>query len=58
MKKSKIPEEQMATAKTTAEDVQRALSLVTNSRPLLGTVLNKAGQMITIPASMRQLLSH
>jgi len=44
--------------KTTAEDVQRALSLVKNSRPVLGTVLNKAGQMAATPASMRKLLAH
>jgi protein-tyrosine kinase len=43
---------------TTAEQLQRALSLVKNSRPVLGTVLNKAGQMSTTPASMRKLLSH
>ena len=45
-------------AKTTAEEVQRALSLVKNSRPVLGTVLNKAGQLARTPASMRKLLSH
>jgi protein-tyrosine kinase len=44
--------------KTTAEELQRALSLVKNSRPVLGTVLNKAGQMATNPANMRKLLSH
>lgn len=44
--------------KTTAEEVQRALSLVKNSRPVLGTVLNKAGQMAATPGSMRKLLSH
>ena len=44
--------------KTTAEQLQRALSLVKNSRPVLGTVLNKAGQMSTTPAGMRKLLSH
>jgi protein-tyrosine kinase len=44
--------------KTTAEELQRALSLVKNSRPVLGTVLNKAGQMGTTPAGMRKLLSH
>lgn len=44
--------------KTTAEEVQRALSLVKNSRPVLGTVLNKAGQMATTPAGMRKLLAH
>ena len=42
---------------TTAEEVQRALSLVKNSRPVLGTVLNKAGQLAATPASMKQLLS-
>ncbi|MBI3808404.1 MAG: CpsD/CapB family tyrosine-protein kinase [Nitrospirae bacterium] len=44
--------------KTTVEEVQRALSLVKNSRPVLGTVLNKAGQLAATPASMRKLLSH
>jgi Mrp family chromosome partitioning ATPase len=44
--------------KTTAEEVQRALLLVKNSRPVLGTVLNKAGQMAATPASMRKLFSH
>jgi len=43
--------------KTTAEEVQRALSMVKNSRPVLGTVLNKAGQLAATPASMKQLLS-
>ena len=58
MKKSKFSEEQIAMAKTSVEEVQRALSLVKNSRPVLGTVLNKAGQMTATPASMRKLLSH
>ena len=44
--------------KTTAEQLQRALLLVKNSRPVLGTVLNKAGKMATTVASMRKLLSH
>lgn len=44
--------------KTTAEQLQRALTLVKNSRPVLGTVLNKAGQRSTTPANMRKLLSH
>ena len=44
--------------KTTVEEVRRAFSLLKNSRPVLGTVLNKAGQMATTPASMRKLLSH
>ena len=43
--------------KTTAEQLQRALSLVKNSRPVLGTVLNKAGQFAATPASMKKLLS-
>ena len=43
--------------KTTTEEVQRALSLVKKSRPILGTVLNKAGQLAATPASMKQLLS-
>lgn len=43
---------------TTAEELQRALSLVKNSRPVLGTVLNKAGQLAATPASMRKLLAH
>lgn len=42
--------------KTSAEDVERALSLVKDSRPILGTVLNKAGQLAATPASMRKLL--
>ena len=44
--------------KTTTEEVQRALSLVKNSRPVLGIVLNKAGQKATTLASMRNLLAH
>ena len=44
--------------KTTAEELQRALSLVKHSRPVLGTVLNKAGRMGITPAGMRKLLSH
>lgn len=43
--------------KTTAENVQRALLLVKDSRPVLGTVLNKAGQLSATPAIMRELLS-
>jgi protein-tyrosine kinase len=43
--------------RTTAEEVQRALSLVKNSRPVLGTVLNKAGQLSATPARMKELLS-
>ena len=44
--------------KTTAEQLQRALLLVKNSRPVLGTVLNKAGKLATTAANMRKLLSH
>lgn len=43
--------------KTTAEEVQRLLSLVKNSRPVLGTDLNKSGQLTATPASMNKLLS-
>jgi len=58
MKRSKHSKEHVATAETTAEDVQRGFSLVKNSRPVMGMVLNKAGQMATTPASMRELFSH
>jgi len=44
--------------KTSAEAVQQALSLVKNSRPVLGTVLNKAGQLAATPASMKRLLGN
>lgn len=44
--------------KTKVEELQRALSLLKNSRPVLGTVLNKAGQMAMTPVGMRKLLSH
>jgi Mrp family chromosome partitioning ATPase len=43
--------------RTTAEEVQRALSLVKNSRPILGTVLNKVGRLAATPASMKKMLS-
>ena len=43
--------------KTKTDEVQRALVLVKNSRPVLGTVLNKAGQLSRTPASMRKLLA-
>ena len=42
--------------KTTVDEVRRALSLVKDSRPVLGTVLNKAGQKATTPSRMRKLL--
>ena len=42
--------------KTKAEEVERALALVNNSCPVLGTVMNRAGQMAATPASMRKLL--
>ncbi|ULA63014.1 MAG: CpsD/CapB family tyrosine-protein kinase [Nitrospira sp.] len=44
--------------KTSAGDIQQALSLVKNSRPILGTVLNKAGQLAATPVSMRKLLGN
>jgi protein-tyrosine kinase len=43
---------------TTVEQVERALSLVKDTCPVLGAVLNKAGQMDATPASMRKLLAH
>jgi len=42
--------------KTTVKEVQHALSLVKSTCPVLGTVLNKAGQMDNTPASMRKQL--
>lgn len=42
--------------KTTGEELQRALALVKNSRPVLGTVLNKAGQSGLTPARMKSLM--
>ena len=44
--------------KTTSEEVQQALSLVTKSHPLLGTVLNKAGQLTATPKIMRKMLEN
>lgn len=42
---------------TKAEDLERALSLVKNATPVLGTVLNKSGKQATTPAVMKRLLS-
>ncbi|MFO0697951.1 MAG: CpsD/CapB family tyrosine-protein kinase [Nitrospira sp.] len=43
--------------KTTGEELQRALALVKNSRPVLGTVLNKAGRSsLTLP-DMKAMLA-
>lgn len=42
---------------TTGEELQRALGLVKHSRPVLGTVLNKAGQSSLTLAEMKTLLS-
>jgi Mrp family chromosome partitioning ATPase len=42
--------------KTKAEEVERSLALVNNSCPVLGAVMNRAGQMAATPASMRKLL--
>lgn len=41
---------------TKAEDVERALSLVKHSTPVLGTVLNKAGRAGIGPAEMKKLV--
>ena len=42
--------------KTTGEELLRALALVKNSRPVLGTVLNKAGQSSMTLADMKARL--
>jgi capsular exopolysaccharide synthesis family protein len=42
--------------RTTVEELQRALSLVKESRPVLGTVLNKAGRSAATPATIRKML--
>ena len=42
--------------KTKAEEMKSALSLVTKSHPLLGTVLNKAGHQSATPRKMRKML--
>lgn len=43
--------------KTTGEELQRALGLVNNSRPVLGTVLNKAGRSSLTLAAMKTMLA-
>lgn len=43
--------------KTTGEELQRALTLVKGSRPVLGTVLNKAGRSSLTLAEMRARLA-
>ncbi len=43
--------------KTTGEELQRALGLVRDSRPVLGTVLNKAGRSSLSLADMKAMLS-
>ncbi|MCS6305149.1 MAG: CpsD/CapB family tyrosine-protein kinase [Nitrospira sp.] len=43
--------------KTTGEELQRALALVKNSRPVLGTVLNKAGRSSLSLAEMKAMLT-
>jgi Mrp family chromosome partitioning ATPase len=42
--------------RTAIEDVERALQLVKNSTPVLGTVLNKSGRADMTPASMKRML--
>lgn len=42
--------------KTTGEELQRALTLVKGSRPVLGTVLNKAGRSALTVAEMKKRL--
>lgn len=43
--------------KTTGEELQRAMGLVNNSRPILGTVLNKAGRSSLTLAAMKTMLA-
>jgi Mrp family chromosome partitioning ATPase len=43
--------------RTTGAELQRALSLVKNSRPVLGTVLNKAGRSSLTLADMKAMLA-
>jgi Mrp family chromosome partitioning ATPase len=43
--------------RTKSEDVERALSLVKNATPVLGTVLNKVEQASATPAGMKRLLA-
>jgi capsular exopolysaccharide synthesis family protein len=43
--------------KTTVEELQHSLLLVKDSRPVLGTVMNKAGRSMATPVSMRKLLA-
>ncbi len=43
--------------KTTGEEVRRALTLVKGSRPVLGTVLNKAGRSALTVAEMKKRLA-
>jgi protein-tyrosine kinase len=43
--------------KTTGEELQRALTLVKNSRPVLGTVLNKAGRSSLTLAQMKAMVA-
>jgi len=43
--------------KTTGEELQRAMALVKNSRPVLGTVLNKAGRSSLTLGEMRSMLT-
>ncbi|MGC3973873.1 MAG: CpsD/CapB family tyrosine-protein kinase [Nitrospira sp.] len=42
--------------RTKAEDVERALSLVRHSTPVLGTVVNKVGYATARPASMKRMI--
>ncbi|MGQ0556629.1 MAG: CpsD/CapB family tyrosine-protein kinase [Nitrospiraceae bacterium] len=43
--------------KTTGEELQRALALLKNSRPVLGTVLNKAGRSSLTLAQMKTMVA-
>lgn len=42
--------------RTKAEDVERALSLIKQSTPVLGTVVNKVGHATATPSTMKRMI--
>lgn len=42
--------------RTKAEDVERALALIKQSTPVLGTVVNKVGHATATPARMKRMI--
>jgi hypothetical protein len=47
-----------ATQQTSGDSPKVTISSVKNSHPVMGTVLNKAGQMSATPASLHKPLCH